>query len=122
MPVTTFAWVLGGLSLIGVPLTAGFVSKVWLIRGALDRGWWPLAAAVLLTSLLALVYVWRVVETAYFRQAPEGAERVAEAPLSMQLPMWLLIGASIWFGLDTSWSADVARRAAAALLGAGVGP
>lgn len=119
MPLTTFAWVLGGLSLIGVPLTAGFVSKVWLIRAALGKGWWPVAALVLLSSLLALVYVWRVVETAYFHEPAEGAARLAEAPASMLIPTWLLIGATIWFGIDTSWSAQIARRAAEALLGVG---
>lgn len=116
MPWTTFAWVLGGLSLIGVPATAGFVSKMYLIRAALEAGVWPVAAMILLSSLLALVYVWRVVEVAYFMPAPEGAER-REAPLSMLIPTWLLIGASIVFGIWTSASAGIAARAAEALLG-----
>jgi multicomponent Na+:H+ antiporter subunit D len=116
MPWTTFAWVLGGLSLIGVPATAGFVSKMYLIRAALEAGVWPVAALILLSSLLALVYVWRVVEVAYFKSPPEGTEK-GEAPLSMLLPTWLLIGASIVFGIWTSSSAGVAARAAEALLG-----
>jgi len=115
MPWTTFAWVLGGLSLVGVPLTAGFVSKVYLIRGALEVGFWPVAALILLSSLLALVYVWRVVEVAYFRAPPDGAQR-REAPLSMLLPTWALIGATIVFGIWTGASAGIARRAAEALL------
>jgi multicomponent Na+:H+ antiporter subunit D len=116
MPWTTFAWVLGGLSLIGVPATAGFISKLYLIRAALEAGVWPVAALILLSSLLALVYVWRVVEVAYFRPAPEGVER-REAPLSMLIPTWLLIGASVVFGVWTSYSAGIASRAAEALLG-----
>ena len=116
MPWTTFAWVLGGLSLIGIPGTAGFVSKLYLIRAALEAGVWPVAALILLSSLLALVYVWRVVEVAYFRPAPEGAEK-REAPLSMLIPTWLLIGASIVFGIWTSASTGIAARAAETLLG-----
>ncbi len=115
-PWTTFAWVLGGLSLIGIPGTAGFISKLYLIRAALEAGVWPVAALILLSSLLALVYVWRVVEVAYFRPTPEGAEK-REAPLSMLIPTWLLIGASVVFGIWTSASAGVAARAAEALLG-----
>ena len=95
MPVTMFAWVVGGLGLIGVPLTAGFVSKWYLISAALERGWWPVALLVLLSSLLALVYVWRVVEVAYFEEPPEGAETVREAPLLMLIPTCCLIGATI---------------------------
>ncbi len=116
MPLTTFAWVLGGLSLIGIPGTAGFISKLYLIRAALELDVWPVAALILLSSLLALVYVWRVVEVAYFRPAPDGAGR-REAPWSMLVPTWLLIGASIVFGVWTSGSAGIAARAAELLLG-----
>ena len=117
MPITMMAWVLGGLGLIGVPLTAGFVSKWYLISSALERGWWPIAAMVLLSSLLAVVYVWRVVEVAYFGEVPEGPVRRREAPLSMLIPTCVLIAASLFFGLYTTFSAGVAQRAAEVLLG-----
>ena len=117
MPLTMFAWVLGGLSLIGVPLTVGFVSKWYLIQASLEAGLWPVAALVLLSSLLALVYVWRVVEVAYFHESPQGRAPVAEAPLSMLVPTWALIGAVLLFGSWSSFSAGVARQAAAFLLG-----
>ena len=117
MPITMFAWVVGGLGLIGVPLTAGFVSKWYLISAALERGWWPVALLVLLSSLLALIYVWRVVEIAYFEEPPEGAEPVKEAPLLMLIPTCCLIGATIVFGVWTEWSVDIARQAAQLLLG-----
>ncbi len=121
MPLTMFAFVLGGLSLIGVPLTAGFISKWVLVQAALERGNWFVAAVILLGSLLAIVYIWRVVEVAYFRPAPEGdaAATIAEAPLSMLIPTWVLIGASIYFGIHTSLTLGVAERAAQHLLGGG---
>ncbi|WP_455235021.1 monovalent cation/H+ antiporter subunit D family protein, partial [Thiogranum longum] len=70
MPLTMAAFVIGGLSLIGVPLTTGFVSKWYLVLAALDDGYWLLAPLILVSSLIALVYVWRVVEAAYFQPAP----------------------------------------------------
>ena len=118
MPLTMFAFVIAGFSLIGVPMTVGFVSKWTLISALFDRGLWPLAVLVLLGSLLAVIYIWRVVEAAYFRPRPEGAEAVAEAPLAMLLPLWLLVAASVYFGLDTSLTLDTAERAAGLLLGA----
>jgi multicomponent Na+:H+ antiporter subunit D len=118
MPLTMFAFVIAGFSLIGVPMTVGFVSKWTLISALFDRGLWPLAVLVLLGSLLAVIYIWRVVEAAYFRPRPEGAEAMAEAPLAMLLPLWLLVAASVYFGLDTSLTLDTAERAAGLLLGA----
>src|SRR5690606_37808988 len=89
MPWTMAAIVGGGLGLIGVPLMVGFVSKWYLVLAALEKGWWPVAAFVLLGSLLAIVYSWRLVEAAYFQAPPEGAE-VREAPWQLLLPTWLL--------------------------------
>ena len=117
MPLTMAAFVVGGLSLIGVPLTVGFVSKWTLIQAALERGWWPLAVVILLTSLLAVVYVWRVVEVSYFRPVPSGAADIAEAPLSMLVPLWVLAGASVYFGANAEHTVTIARGAAAYLLG-----
>jgi multicomponent Na+:H+ antiporter subunit D len=121
MPLTLAAFVLGALSLVGVPMTVGFVSKWYLIFAALERGWWPLAAFIVLTSLIALAYVWRVIEVAYFRTAREGTAQAAvvEAPVFMLVPLWLLVAASIYFGLDTSLTVGVAERAATTLLGSG---
>ena len=120
MPLTMAAIVVGGLSLIGVPLTVGFVSKWYLVVAALEKGWWPVAGLVLLGSLLAVVYVWRIVETAYFKAplAPiAGKERVKEAPMAFLLPVWMLVSANVYFGLDTRLSVEIATAAAQSLFG-----
>ena len=117
MPFTTAAFVLGGLSLIGVPVTVGFVSKWYLVLAALERGWWPVAVLILIASLIAVCYIWRVVEVAYFQAPADGADEVEEAPLSMQVPMWVLIGATLYFGISATFTGDVARRGAALLMG-----
>ncbi len=119
MPLTAAAFVAGGLSLIGVPLTAGFVSKWYLVLAALERGFWPVAVLILLSSVLAVIYIWRVVEVAYFRAPPKGAEEVAEAPWSLLLPAWVLIGATIYFGVFTSATVGVAGEAARLLIDGG---
>ncbi len=119
MPFTMAAFVTGGLSLIGIPLTVGFISKWYLVLAALERGgwWWLVAVLVLMGSLLSVVYVWRVVAAAYFRAPPKGATAMAEAPASMLIPTWALIAANVYFGIDTDLTVGVAGRAAAALLG-----
>ena len=116
MPLTMAAFVIGGLSLIGIPLTVGFISKWYLILGALEAGWWPVAVLIVATSLLAVLYIGRVVEVAYLQPAPEGRV-VTEAPRSMLIPMWVLIVANIYFGIDASLTTSVAGTAARALIG-----
>lgn len=115
MPWTTAAFVIAGLSLIGLPLTVGFVSKWYLVQAAFERGWWPVALLIMGSSLLAIVYVWRVVEQAYLQPAPEGAART-EAPLSMLVPTWILVGLSVWFGVHATLTAGAASRAATTLI------
>jgi len=121
MPWTMAAFVFGSLSLIGVPLTVGFISKWYLLLAALERGWWPLAVLVVLTSLLAAVYCGRVIEAAYFRDPAPGSiqSHCREAPMSMLIPVWVLIAANIYFGIDTDLTVGVAERAARVLMGAG---
>jgi multicomponent Na+:H+ antiporter subunit D len=129
MPWTMAAFVAAGFSLIGLPSTTGFISKFVLVQAVIEDGRWYLALIILLSSLLALIYVWRVVEVAYFREpaakAGAGGIEVSEAPLAMLLPTWLLVLANFYFGLDTNVTLGVAGRAAASLLGAaplGVAP
>ncbi len=116
MPWTMAAIVVGGLSLIGIPGTAGFVSKWYLIQAVLEPGYWPLAFLIVASSLLAVLYVWRLVEYAYFHASPEGAQS-GEAPLPLLLPTWTLVAANIWFGIDTRLSAGTALEAARYLVG-----
>lgn len=118
MPWTMGAFVLLGLSLIGMPLTAGFISKWYLVQAALDLGTLGvvLVAAILISSLMAVVYIWRVVEVAYFQSPQAGASKHQEAPLMMLVPLWAVVLANVYFGLDPSIPVDLATNAANILL------
>lgn len=117
MPWTMAAIALGGLSLIGVPPTAGFVSKWYLVLATLEQGLWPIAVLILLGSLLALVYVWRLIEAAYFAKPDPRGTHIREAPVSMLIPIWVLVAANLYFGIHTDVSVGVAMRAATLLMG-----
>jgi multicomponent Na+:H+ antiporter subunit D len=118
MPLVSLGLVLCGLSLIGVPGTAGFISKWTLIQAALEHGQWWLVFLILLSSLLAVVYVWRFVEAAYLREPPEGSIDATRPRWSMLLPAALLVGATVYFGLETSLTLGSASQAAGMLMSA----
>lgn len=118
MPITCLGIVIAGLSLIGVPGTAGFITKWHLILAALEKGQFWLVGAILLSSLLAVAYIWRFVEVAWFRPPPAAAKK-QEAPLALLIPAWLLVIATIWFGFDTSLTVGSAVEAAQQLLRTG---
>lgn len=120
MPWTMAAFVVGGLGLIGVPLTPGFISKWYLVLAALDEGWLGavLVAIILISSLLAVIYVWKVIEVAYFAEPRANAVPVTqEAPLAMLIPTWIVVLTGIWIALDTSVTVGLASLAAKSLLG-----
>ena len=122
MPWTMGAFTISGFSLIGVPFTAGFVSKYQLATAAAGAGWWWAVAVIVLTSILAIFYVGRILLVAYFQDPPEiNGEVVAknEAPLTMLLPMWFLALSSIAIGIKGDLIVDASTRAARLLLGGG---
>lgn len=118
MPWTRSAFVLGGFSLIGVPGTVGFISKWYLMQAAIESGHWIALIVIITGSLLAVVYVWKIVEVFYFRKAAEAVSgTVNEAPVILLIPLWLLIIANIYFGIDTSLTIDSVIIAASQLNG-----
>ena len=119
MPWTFAAMIGAGLSLIGVPATVGFISKWHLILGAVSNGWWPVVLLIVASSLLAVIYIWKIVEAAYIGQAPEGRAPVAEAPLSMLVPLWVLVLANFYYGINAELTTSVAGKVATTFLGGG---
>ena len=116
MPLTMVAFVLAGLSLIGIPGTVGFVSKWYLVLAALERDLWPIAVIIMITSLMAAVYIWRVLEAAYFGE-PDTSIEIKEAPWPMVSAAWVLAAACVLFGLATDLTVGTASKAAKMLLG-----
>lgn len=117
MPLTMAAIIIGGLSVIGVPLTVGFVSKWYLLMALIENNNWFVATLILLGSILAIIYLWRIVEVAYFKELLVTDKPIKEAPLLFLLPIWTLIIANVYFGIDTRLSVEVAQAAAMSLFG-----
>ncbi|MBU0673838.1 MAG: monovalent cation/H+ antiporter subunit D family protein [Proteobacteria bacterium] len=94
MPLTMTAFTIGALSMIGVPPTAGFFSKWYLILGSIQAGRYEFVAALLFSSLVNAVLFFRLLEISYFEKPPHQentahgpVSMVAEAPLTMLVPL-----------------------------------
>ncbi|MEE9381494.1 MAG: monovalent cation/H+ antiporter subunit D family protein, partial [Hyphomonadaceae bacterium] len=105
-----------------VPGTAGFMSKVSLISAALANGWWWAALIIVFSSVLAVIYMGRILEAVFF-QAPSNPRKVRkEAPLLILVPLWLLAFANIWIGINAGFPVSLAGDAATAAFGSGAMP
>jgi len=116
MPLTMAAFTIGGLSLIGIPGTAGFVSKWYLVTALLDASLWPLALLILVASVLTLIYVGRVIEVAYFRPTLKGESQL-KVPKTMLIALWIFALSNIYFGLNSDISMGVSTLAVNQLIG-----
>ena len=101
MPLTMAAFVVAALAMIGLPPTLGFFSKWYLLSGAVEANAWLFVAALVLSSLLGVVYFFRVFECAYLKAPGEGQGTPPrqELPLHMLAPILVLTAAVLVFGL-----------------------
>jgi len=107
MPLTMMGFMVGGLAIIGVPPTCGFFSKWYLLSGGIEAGHYGFVTALIFSSLVNVILVFRVVETAYYPSSGNhgGHHREApaleEAPLHMVAPLLLVAAGLVVVGLYT---------------------
>jgi multicomponent Na+:H+ antiporter subunit D len=108
-------WLMAGfgvaaLSMIGIPPTAGFFSKWYLLTGALDGGFVVPVAVIVGSSLLTLAYFLRTFERSWAGEpATPRVDAATEAPASILAPVWLLATAILVFGVGNVLIVDGVR-------------
>ena len=128
MPYTCAAFTLAALSMIGVPPSVGFITKLCLLDASLEAVEYAFVAVILASTLLNLVYFWRVIERMYFVKGEgekENEIKRDEAPVSMVLPALILgslciIVGILWLAGAETPLLPVVDQAVNALLGTGV--
>lgn len=98
MPITFGFFLFAGLSLAGVPPLNGFSSKWMIFSAAFESGHWALATGAMVSSLFTLAAVLKFAHAAFMGAPTQKALAAEEAPLSMLLPMGVLVGASVLLG------------------------
>ena len=105
MPYTCLMLILSALAMIGMPPGAGFITKWYLILAALDAGRYVFVGVIFFSTLLMIIYFWRVIEIMYIKASNEAnvtaAPALNEMPLSMLMPC-LLLG-TLSFVIGIAW-------------------
>ncbi|WP_434581200.1 hypothetical protein MLC52_02760 [Sulfurimonas sp. NW15] len=90
LPLSTAAFALAGVSIIGLPLSGGFIGKWFLLEASLTDNNWGITAVVLLGGLLAAGYIFKVLGLTFTKAAL--SQKTKTIPLSMELvPLCLAI-------------------------------
>jgi len=98
MPITSICITIVVLSLLGLPLTIGFISKVFLLKAVFNHGNWPILFIIVFTSFLAMGYAWKIIEQIWMNEPIEGSIKVYEKP-SLYIPMIILAFLNIILGI-----------------------
>jgi multicomponent Na+:H+ antiporter subunit D len=95
MPWTMGAFTIGALSMIGLPPAVGFVSKWYMLSGAMAQAEWAAVVVIVASTLLNAGYFLPVVYRAFFVAPRAGDARHGEAPLSIVLALTLTAAGTI---------------------------
>lgn len=112
MPLTMAAFTAGAFAMIGVPLTAGFLSKWFILQGAMAAEHWFALAVVVVSTALNAGYFLPVIYRAFFCTSVDGHDH-GEAPWPMVLAISLTAGAVLLL----FWWPDVPLALAKAMIG-----
>jgi multicomponent Na+:H+ antiporter subunit D len=116
-PLASIAISVGALSLMGAPLTIGFLGRWRMIEAGVGVGWWWAAGAVIAASLAAVFYGGRLIERLYFRKSSLPFEGNGDGWRVVLLPALLAPILAIGLGLEPALLLRAADAAAALMTG-----
>lgn len=103
MPVTYTVYLISIISMAGIPPMTGFISKWLLFQSVADQGLFFLSATMFFGSVGSFLYVFRPLSVVFLGQLKPEHEGVKEAPIMMQIPMYLLSLLTLFFGVLPHW-------------------
>jgi NADH:ubiquinone oxidoreductase subunit 5 (subunit L)/multisubunit Na+/H+ antiporter MnhA subunit len=99
MPVTALAFLIGGLSMAGLPPLSGWWSEFYILDTTIKMARPELTFAVAIVSALTLAYVVRAFHRVFLGETPDRYRSITEAPLRSLIPIALLILLTLIIGI-----------------------
>ncbi len=100
MPLTMIAFTIAAIGMIGIPPVNGFISKWYLIQGSLENGMWIFVVVLIGSAMLNAAYFMPIVIAAFFKEGDFKPVKGPEAPLSMLVPILILIAGCLVVGIN----------------------
>ncbi len=95
MPLTMTAFAIGAISMIGLPPAAGFISKWYMLQGAVSGAHWNAVAVIAMSTLLNAAYFLPIVYRAFFAGPAAGEAVHGEAPPLMVAALCITAAATV---------------------------
>ena len=102
-PWIALVFTLTMLSLAGIPLTAGFMSKFYLVFGGMKSSLWLLVISLIVNSVISLYYYLRVI-TALFSASDD--KEVVSVSVTGNILLTLIAIGILWLGIMPGWLFD----------------
>ena len=118
-PLIFILFLISGLSIIGVPLTSGFISKWYLIKASIDAGYWFFVLVIVFSSVLAIIYIGRIIESAYFKSEENRIliyDENRKTPYLLFFSLLIFTFINIYFGIETTLNVDIAMQISSDLI------
>jgi multicomponent Na+:H+ antiporter subunit D len=110
MPITMTAFTIGALSMIGVPPTAGFVSKWFILAGAFEADNYAALFTIIASTVLNAAYFLPIIFMAWFADEAPGGRDHGEAPWPAVLALSITAALTILFFLFNGPAVDLERQ------------
>lgn len=109
MPWTMGAFTFGALCMIGLPPTVGFISKWYLLLGAIDAQSYIAIATLVISTVMNAAYLLPIVHAAFFRK-PEAPLGHGEAPRRMVWALCFTAASTVLLFFYTGWLLQIASE------------
>jgi len=119
MPLTMIAFTIASIGMIGIPPVNGFISKWYLIQGSLESGAWIFILVLIGSALLNAAYFLPIVIAAFFKEGSFEPVKGLEAPLSMLVPILMLVACCLIVGSNLQLTVPYLQNIAEYLFYAG---
>lgn len=100
LPVSMFAFAIGGVSIMGLPPSGGFIAKWTLLNAAIVNGAWVWVVVMVVGGLLSAAYIFRVLALSFSNCEPGDATQLAPVSHSCEWASLLLAGVALLLGLN----------------------